>query len=99
MISAQIFVMVVIAIASAIGGAYAYAEAVRRANSKQHALLAANAQAATSALAVDLVNFKLHVEREFAGNGYIRDVETRLVNRLDRIENKIDGAIRANAHG
>lgn len=62
-----------------VSGSYGYAEAVRRSAFK-----------AIETGKRDLVDFKLHVEREFAGNGYIRDVETRLVNRLDRIENKID---------
>lgn len=43
------------------------------------------------ALLKELSDYKLHVAKEYASIGYLKDVEERLTNHLVRIEDKLDG--------
>lgn len=49
------------------------------------------AEQARASCARDLDAFKLEVAKEYASKEYIKEVEQRLLNYLERIDNKLDG--------
>lgn len=52
--------------------------------------LAAEISRVRSAGAHELAEFKLQVAKEYASVAYLKDVETRLIDALQRIEDKLD---------
>jgi len=76
-------IVTIVALAGSVGGAWLRFEM---------AISAARAKSASDIAAVEkeLTDFKVEVAREYARNGYIKDVEQRLIDRLSSLDGKID---------
>lgn len=55
--------------------------------------------AATVAVAAELAAYKLEVAHRYASQGYLKDVEQRLTDYLEKIEKKLDKMIDARGEG